>query len=433
MEIPDASTLRPLIESASWPPFVRVTYRPPTPRLDDPASAARAAVADLDLSLPAGANVGVAVGSRGIHAIDTIAAETVEAIDAEGYTPVILPAMGSHGGATAAGQRAVLEELGITPETMGCPIDARMDTRVVGTVVVDGIEVDVHVATAALEVDAVVPVNRVKPHTGFAGPVESGLCKMLVIGLGKQPGARTAHQTVIRSGFEAYLEAVLPVLREAITVPGGVAILENFEDETAAIHGIPGQELITRETAILREAIDLMPTLPVNDLDILVVDELGKNVSGTGMDTNVIGRSDITQQPSIAGPDITRIYVRALTAETHGNANGVGLADVVHRDVFDAVDLEQTYANVITSGATSNAAMPMVMPTDDTALGVLRGSLGTIDSNELRMAWIHETGDLETIRLSAPIVEDLDTAGITIQGRERLTFSDGHATFESIE
>lgn len=433
MQFPDASDVAPWVEPVTWPTFARVRYAPDTPAVADIPRATRGAMDSLPFDLPAGASVGVAVGSRGIHAIDEVVETVVDELTAQGYDPVLVPAMGSHGGATADGQVEVLESLGITTERLGCPVDARMDTTVVGTAEVGGHAVDVHVGTAALEVDGVLPINRVKAHTGFAGPVESGLCKMLLIGLGKQPGARLAHQTVIRTGFEAYVAEALPVLTDAVPVIGGVAIVENFEDETAEIVGVPGDRLIEREAALLERAIEYMPTLPFDDLDILVVDEIGKNVSGTGMDTNVIGRADHTQDRSIPGPDIGRIYVRSLTEATHGNANGVGLADVVHRTVAAEIDLHQTYANVITSGGITHAALPMVMPTDETALGVVRGSLGTTHPDDLRMAWIEETGSLESFRISSSLAEEADVPGLDVRGYDELTFSDGEARFEPVD
>lgn len=433
MQFPDATEIAPLLEPVTWPRFARVQYAPETPSVDDVRETTRTALDSVSIDLPSGSTVGVAVGSRGIHAIDVIVETVIDELAAAGYEVVIIPAMGSHGGATAAGQVDVLETLGITAERLGCPVDARMATTVVGTTTVGALSVDVHVGTAALEVDTVLPVNRVKPHTGFAGPVESGLCKMLLVGLGKQPGARLAHQTVIRTGFEDYVRNALPVLTDAVPVVGGIAIVENFEDETAEIVGVPGHRLIETETTLLERSIEYMPTLPFADLDILVVEELGKNVSGTGMDTNVIGRADHTQEPSIPGPDIGRIYVRGLTAETHGNANGVGLADVIHREVADAIDLQQTYANVITSGGITHAALPMVLPTDETALGALRGSLGTTAPDELRMAWIAETGALESFRISAGLAETADISGLSVDGYDELRFVDGEARFDPVD
>ncbi len=430
MRIPDASEVGPLVDSIRWPRFARVRYSPEAPSVNDIEQSARRAVRRISIDGKRGDRVGVGVGSRGIFKIDVIVESAIKELRAAGYDPVIIPAMGSHGGATATGQRDVLETLGITPDRLDCPIDARMDTTVIGTTKIGDTSVDIHLARAALEVDWVVPINRVKPHTGFGGPVQSGLCKMLVIGLGKQPGARTAHRTVVTTGFEAFIRAALPIVLEATRVPGGVSIVENFEDRTADIEALPGEDLIEAESNLLDRAIAYFPQLPFDRLDILVVDNIGKDVSGTGMDTNVIGRSDLTQNPSIDAPEIGRIYVRGLTEETHGNANGIGLADVIHRNIARNIDLTATYTNALTSGALGSAGMPMLLPTDKIALNAMCASTGITDPATARVAWIEDTGSLASFRVTEHLLRESGVQGMSVTGYDELHFDEnGSARF----
>lgn len=433
MRFPDRDEIFSFLEPVEFPRFARVSYDPATPHVDDVRDATGAAVTELPLDLPEGARIAVAVGSRGIHDIAAITDTVVDRLQARGYDPVIVPAMGSHGGATPDGQRAVLAELGITPERLGCPIDARMDTAVVGRTRVDGDGFDVHLARAALEADAILPINRIKPHTAFSDRIESGVCKLVVVGLGKQGGARVVHRQATRHGFEPIIAAALRVIRHAVTLPGGIGIVENFYDRTARVASVPGDRLIEAEASLLELARQSLATIPFDAIDLLVVDEIGKDVSGTGMDTNVIGRTETLAGAPRDAPEISRIYVRGLTDGTHGNANGVGLADLVHRDVIPVLDLEATYANVLTSGLLGNAALPPVMPDDETALTAAVGSLGAIDPADLRIVWITQTGTLDAFRISSELTRGSTPSDMTIDGWDRLDFEDGQATFRTTD
>jgi len=314
MNFPDRGDVDALIDPQPLPDFARVQYEPETAAVDDPSAAARTELDRLDFDgLEAGATVAVAVGSRGIHRIDDIVETVVADIRDRGFEPVVVPAMGSHGGATPEGQREVLESLGITESRLDAPIDARMDTAQVDTVTVGDTEFPVHVSTAAQEADAVVVVNRVKPHTNYSGRIESGLTKMTVVGLGKQHGAKAFHSTAIKEGYVETLEAALPVVESALPLVGGVALVENFHEETAHVEAIPAGSFTDREPALLEQAYDEMATLPVDDIDLLVVDELGKDVSGAGMDTNVIGRYRVLNAPDPDEPSIKLLYARGLT------------------------------------------------------------------------------------------------------------------------
>ncbi|AXR82712.1 nickel pincer cofactor-dependent isomerase, group 22 [Natrarchaeobaculum sulfurireducens] len=433
MEFPAADDLEALIDRPTYPSVASVRYEPETETLEDPLATTRTELEQLPLSgLDAGATIAVGVGSRGIHDIDEIVAETVAFLDGRGFDPVLVPAMGSHGGATPAGQLEILETLGITEERIGVPIDARMEADPVSEVEVGGTTASVYVARAALEADAVMAINRVKPHTNFTGRLESGLCKMLTVGLGKQRGAQAFHSTALAEGYVPTLEAMIEAVRESVSLLGGLALVENFYEETGVVEAVPGESLEEREPALLEVAREEMATLPFEDLDLLVVDELGKEISGAGMDTNVIGRYRVLNAPDPETPAIDLIYARGLTEGTKGNGNGIGLADITRRAAIEQLDLQKTYANALTSGSLAKAKLPPVAPTDELALRVALNALGGDDPETVRLAWIENTTDLAEFRVSEALLESLPDEA-TVLERERLAFDEGTATFEPLE
>ncbi|WP_049921755.1 DUF362 domain-containing protein [Halopiger djelfimassiliensis] len=430
MEFPDRDDLDDLIEPQPLPSFARVSYEPSAETLSDPSAATRSELQGLALAdLEPGSTVAVGVGSRGIHAIDEITAATVSFLEDRGFESVIVPAMGSHGGATPDGQREVLETLGITERTAGAPIDARMAVERVGTVDVGATATPVFFATAALEADAVLVINRIKPHTNFTGRIESGLCKMLTVGLGKQRGAQAFHATALEEGYVPTIESLLGTIRESVPLLGGLAVVENFHERIGHVEAIPADSLEEREPALLERARAEMATLPVDDIDLLVVDELGKEISGAGMDTNVIGRYRVRNAPDPERPSIELIYARGLTAETHGNGNGIGLADLTRREAVEQLDLRKTYANALTSGSLAKVRLPPVVPDDELAFRVALNALGGYDPDTVRIVWIENTTDLAEFRVSEPVLETLP-AGVSVLEHERLAFEDGTAAFE---
>ncbi|WP_050033675.1 DUF362 domain-containing protein [Halorubrum halophilum] len=431
MEFPDRRDVNHLIDPQPLPEFARVRYEPRTERLDDPVGAARDELDVLDLDgLPAGATVAVGVGSRGIDRIDEVAAAVVDRIAERGFDPVVVPAMGSHGGATSEGQREVLAALGITEETVGAPIDARMAAEELATVSVGEADMPVYFSEAALAADAVLVVNRVKAHTNFTGPVESGLAKMTVVGLGKQRGAKSFHSTAIAEGYVETLTAALDVIERETPLIGGLALVENFEEEIGHLEVVPAGSFLDREPELLERAYEEMPTLPVDDVDLLVVDEIGKEISGAGMDTNVIGRYRVLNAPDPETPDIDLIYVRGLTEATKGNGNGIGLADLTRRAAVDQLDMKKTYANALTSGSLSKSKLPVVAPDDEFALRTGAAALGGYDPETVRIVWIRNTEDLGQLRVSDAVVDDLPEAARVV-GRETVAFDDGTARFEA--
>lgn len=427
MEFPDAATVDAVLETPEYPRFASVRYEPETPACDDPAAEARAELDALPLErLPSGGTVAIGLGSRGIHDIVPIARAIVDEVRDRGFEPVVVPAMGSHGGATAEGQRQTLAGIGLTEEALDCEIDARMETTVLGE---SAVGAPVPFADAAAEADGVLVVNRVKAHTNFTGRFESGLTKMTTIGLGKQAGAAAAHRHALVEGYVPVLEAALEVIREATPLLGGVAIVENFEDRTAEVAGVPAAELPDAEAPLKERADEYMPTLPYDDLDVLVVDRIGKDVSGAGMDTNVVGRYQVLNADDPETPDISRIVVRRLTEATHGNGNGIGLADITTQAVADELDLDQVYTNALTSGSLSKARIPVALPDDERAVTAALSTIGTYDPETVTVAWIRDTSHLSEFRVSEALTKDLPE-GVTVQEWAELSFEDGSPVFE---
>ncbi|MFC6765682.1 DUF362 domain-containing protein [Natrinema soli] len=430
MEFPEQAEIAKLIDPQPYPSFARVSYEPATETLADPLETVRSEVNRLAFAdLEPGSTVAVGVGSRGIHLIADIVAETVTAIEERGFEPVVVPAMGSHGGATPEGQREILAALDITEDRIGAPIDARMDVTKLDEVAFDGTETPVYFATAALEADAVMVINRVKPHTNFTGRIESGLCKMLTVGLGKQQGAQAFHSTALAAGYVPTIESLTAAIRESVSLLGGLALVENFSEETGVIEAIPGTAFEEREPQLLERARAEMATLPADDIDLLVVDELGKEISGAGMDTNVIGRYRVINASDPETPAIDLIYARGLTDETSGNGNGIGLADITRRAAVEQLDLRKTYANALTSGSLAKAKLPPVAPNDELALRVALNALGGYDPETARVAWIENTTDLDEFYVSEALLEDIDDE-VVVRSRAQLTFDDGTASFE---
>ncbi|MFC7140829.1 DUF362 domain-containing protein [Halosimplex aquaticum] len=372
----------------------------------DVAEAAREAVDAIGglADLAAGASVAVTAGSRGIRDVSTVLAAAVERLRERGFEPFVVPAMGSHGGATAEGQRETLAALGMTPETLGCEIRSSMAVEAVGE---DDLGRPVYAARDALDADAVLLANRVKPHTDFRGDVESGLAKMAVIGLGKHRGAESLHNAAIATDFADVIADRYEILRAETPVVGGIALVENADHRAVRVEGIDASDVLDREPELLDLAREHLAELPVDDLDLLVVDETGKDKSGTGMDTNVLGRYDFHGETEPDSPSITRVYARSLTAPSHGNAVGMGLADFVHRDLVADVDFEDTYVNVVTSGEPRRAKLPFVVPDDATALLLACSTTGVADPADLRVARIPSTMDPDSLVVSEPVAAEL--------------------------
>jgi len=355
-----------------------------------------------------GARIAVGVGSRGISNLQSIVAVVLELLKAAGARPFIVPAMGSHGGATPEGQVELLAEYGITEARLQVPIRAAMEAERIG-VTPEGVEV--FFSAEALRADGVVVVNRVKPHTDFhSESLGSGLLKMLVVGLGKRVGAANFHTSASRLGYEQVIRASARIALGAAPILGGVAIVENQRHDTARLLVLPPADLERREAELYREAKRLMPRLPFDDLDLLIVDRIGKNISGSGMDPNVIGRSlhgySALLSDRSANPVIRRIFVRDLTPETHGNGVGMGLADFTTTRLVRAVDQQVTFVNALTALSLQSVKVPIHFETDREAIARALESLALRDTTRARVVRIQDTLSVEQLDVSEVLEEE---------------------------
>ena len=417
----------PQFEDEPLPPVMPVALNHSSaPALGDVAATTHAALdASRQLTaLGSGARVAIACGSRGIRSKPAVVAAAVAWLKARGLAPFIVPAMGSHGGAVASGQVALLAELGFTEETMGCPIEAGMEVVRIGET---GAGVPVHFDRRAFEADAVLVVGRVKSHTSFDREVESGLTKMVAIGLGKAEGARFVH----RLGARGYLE-VLPewagiAIREA-PVAYGLAIVENAARDAAVVEGVEPEAFYETDARLLKTAKGCVPKLPFEQIDVLAIETLGKNISGTGMDPAVTARHDIRGRPNPPAPVINKLVVLGLTPETHGNGLGVGSADFMTKEAADGLDLYAMYMNACTATFTERVRIPAVLASDKAALQAAVGTCWRLDGAEARLCLIRSTLHLERVLVSPPLAAELANgsggAG-TVEGpAEALRFDD---------
>ena len=389
-----------------YPRMVELRQRFDAVVLDDVPGAARREVAATGAleGLQPGARIAVTAGSRGIANIASITRTVVDLLVEAGARPFVVPAMGSHGGAAAEGQRQVLDSYGISEATMGVPVEATMDVVEV-TRLDDGTPVLVN--RLAAEADGIVLINRVKPHTSFRGRFESGLMKMMTIGLGSHRGATFAHAQGA-DGLARLVPAVGAAVIANLPVLLGLAIIENAYDQTARLVGLRGDQIEAQEPELLIEARAAMPRLLVQGIDLLIVDEMGKDISGTGMDTNVLGRMMLPGIPEPEAPGVKRIMVRALSERTHGNANGVGLADVITRRLHGQIDFPATYANAFTSTFLNRAYIPVVMETDREAVEAMFEVLRLENPGEARLVRLRNTLELEHIQVSETLAGEFD-------------------------
>ena len=355
----------------------------------------------------AGRRIAVGLGSRGVANYALVARRIVDWLRRHGAQPFIVPAMGSHGGATAEGQREVLAGWGIASESMGAPVRATMEAVELGTA--GDPPVRVFMDRNAYEADAVLVVNRVKPHTDFHGPVESGLIKMAVIGLGKRRGAEAIHFRGV-FGLAHLIRPAFDVVRASGKLLGGVALVEDGREQTAVVRAARAADIPSVEAQCLAQARLNMASLPLDQIDVLVLDEIGKEISGTGMDTNVVGRIGIAGVAEPEVPRVRRIVVLGLTEASHGNALGIGLADVTTRRFERQVDHEVTNANVLTSTFLERGRMPLVAADDAEALRWAIHTCGAT-ARDAAVVRVRNTLALETLLLSQAAADRADAAG----------------------
>ena len=372
----------------------------------DLGSAVSGGLESIKPRLKPGMSVAVGVGSRGISNLSEIVLLVIAELKKAGTNPFIIPAMGSHGGASAEGQLELLAGYGVTEESMEVPIRPSMEVAPLG---VSASGREVLWSREAIAADGVVVINRVKPHTDFNGVMGSGLTKMLVVGLGKHAGASAYHAGALTLGYEESLEDLARVIFDKAPVLGGVALIENAMHDTARLEVVPAEAIPAREPELCVEAKHLMPTLPFDEIDLLIVDRIGKNISGTGMDTNVIGRGvhgfHLTPGESPDNPFIWRIFVRGLTPETHGNAIGIGMAEATTSRLIAEVDAEAMRTNVITARSVQCAKLPMDFATDAEAIQAMLASLPDSSPAKARVVRIRDTLTLDQFEISGALLE----------------------------
>jgi len=388
------------------PRMVKVRQKIHAPRIDDYISVLRRELkrAGLKEKIKPGAKIAITAGSRGIAHITEILATIVEEVKKVGGEPFILPAMGSHGGATSEGQVNVLKRLGITPEIVGAPIYASMEVEEIGHL---SNGAPVYIDKIAMKSDGIIVVNRIKPHTDFKGKIESGLMKMMVIGLGKQKGAEIIHRYQLEGYHKMIPEAARLIMKRAPIIMG-VAIVENARHEIAVIKALRPEEIEAEEMKLLEVAKDLMARIPFKEIDVLIVDEIGKDISGVGMDTNVIGRFWTSpEENKFRAPKIKRIVVLDLSEESEGNAVGIGLADITTKRLISKINFDATFVNCLTSTWPELAKIPPFLPNDRDAILMAIRCCGPIDLLKARIVRIKNTLDLEYMWISEGLYEEV--------------------------
>jgi hypothetical protein len=388
------------------------------PALTDIRESVREALDAVEL--PSG-SVAIGVGSRGVAGVGGVVAALVEALQESGAEPFVVPAMGSHGASTAEGQAEVLAHLGVGEGSVGCPVRATMETVKIGETASG---VAVYMDRNAYEADSVIVVNRVKPHTAFRGTVESGPTKMLAIGLGKQRGAHSIHS----AGWENIHRTIPEAARVAVEsgkVAFGLATVENADEEPCRIVAIPAEKLEQAEAPLLEEAKKNLARLPFDEIDILIVDEIGKNISGDGADPNVTGRYPTTA--ASGGPTVERMVYLGLTEETGGNANGLGMADVVTERLAGSMDRPATYLNALTSTTPAPVKTPMVMPTDEMAVAAALTMCAGVEPRNARLVRIENTLKLGKIWVSEALLQEVkaDERLEVLQDPQPMRFEEG--------
>ena len=408
------------------PKVIKVRQRFRDNRVEDIEVSVTAGLEGSRIELEKGMKVAVAVGSRGIANLRTVVRAVIDWVRRSGADPFVVPAMGSHGGATAEGQREVLESYGISEKTVGAPVIASMEVVELSN---GNLENRVFMDRMAYEAGGIILINRIKPHTDYHGPIESGLLKMSVIGLGNHRQASEIHRYGTRGLKEMIVPTAVEVLKtEKILL--GVALVENAYDETAIVRVLRPEDFIEEERKLLELARENMPALPLSSLDVLVIDRFGKDISGVGLDTNIIGRLCIRGEKEPSLPNITRIVLLGLTPASHGNALGVGLADIITQRVFDDMNSAVTYANTLTSTFLDRAKVPIVAEHDRQAVEYALGTCGPVDSENTGVIRIQDTLHLSEIYVSENLLKELKSDSIEIIGeprdllRENRVFSD---------
>jgi hypothetical protein len=359
----------------------------------------------LHSKIKPGMRIAVTAGSRGISHINEVLVTILEEVKSLGGDPFIVPAMGSHGGASREGQVKVLESLGITTESMGVAIHSSMEVKEIG--VLDN-DAPVYMDQNAYEADGVIVVNRVKAHTAFKDEIESGLTKMLAIGLGKQKGAETIHR-LGSEGYHKYLRCAARLILEKSPILLGVALVEDGYKNIVEIKALEPHEIEEEDKRLLKQSKSLMARIPFKEIDVLIIEEIGKDISGSGMDTNVIGKFSLPGEFEPLAPNVNIIVVLDLSEKTHGNAYGIGLSDITTERLYHKIDFHSTFMNCLTSNQVQLGKIPPFLPNDRDAIAQGIRISGHLNSEKTRIVRIRNTLKLQEFWASKPLVEEIKT------------------------
>jgi len=391
---------------------------PPPMELEDRLQSQWAEL-NLNKKRISGARIAVCVGSRGIAQIADITRGIVKRLVSCGARPFIVPAMGSHGNGTAQGQMEILARLGIDEQKTGAPVHGDMDVECLGDA--DGIPL--YLSRAAMEADGIVLINRVKPHTDFTGPIESGTLKMLVIGLGNQKGAEFYHRMAVHRGFYEMIITAGRALLEKTNVLFGVQVVENQPHQVCDLRITPPEKLEKTEEQLLNLARTCLPGLPLDEIDLLIVDQMGKNFSGAGLDPNVLGFSSCKWGKRLSSPKISRVFVRGLSKESKGNASGIGMVDVATAGLVDQVDWQATGLNGFTACCPEDCKVPLTVETEKEAVTMCLGAIRPYTREDLRVVHIKNTLELDELLLSRGCFDILNAPVEKISGPTKMTFN----------
>jgi hypothetical protein len=396
--------------------MVTVRQKFTAPVCEDVEKSVRAGFKSIGYHFQPGTRIAVACGSRGITNVGRVVKATVAFLRDSGAIPFIVPAMGSHGGATAEGQQTILEDNGITQDGVGVPVVSSMEVVNLGE---SRLGNRVFMDRAAYGADGVVLINRIKPHTDFHGKYESGLVKMGVIGLGKHAAALELHSYGV-AGLRDHIPASFDLIASTGKIIAGIGVVENAYDQTAIVEVIAGADIMKKEPGLLDYARLNMPSLPVNDIDVLIVDRLGKDISGTGLDPNLIGRIRIRGQEEPVSPRIKNIIVTDVTSASHGNALGIGLADVITRKLYDKIDFEVMRVNVRASLFLERIKVPFVAATDAEAFTLALKACGRIAAGKERVVRIRDTLHCGEVQVSEAVLDDIRDKVEILRGPEEI-------------
>ena len=388
-----------------YPRMHRIRQAIEAPKVDNIEDTISRELESLQLGskIKPGAKIAVTAGSRGINNIDRILKKIIDCLKEYSAEPFLIPSMGSHGDGSAEGQLSVLKSLKITEETMGVPIRSSMEVVEIGK---SSFGFPVLVDRVAAESDGIAVVNRIKPHTEFEGPIESGLTKMMAIGLGNHKGCVEVHKQAGNYSYPKVIPEIGRVILHKLPILFGVGIVENIYDETARIKAVSPDRLFEEETRLLIEAKELMAKLPFDHIDVLIIDEMGKNISGTGIDTNVIGRIMVYGENEPELPKINRIVVLDLTEASHGNAVGIGLADYISDRLHAKINRSAMAKNAIAANTPEKGRIPISMPSDQEAIVAALNTIGAVKPEEARIVHIKNTLELTEMHISSALLNE---------------------------